>query len=283
MSLGIRSPGPTRRSARCNLPLHCQVTFSYPSSTQAHYKKIVTGSAEAIGRLLQFGQHTTQHCSVKFAHDIDNLLTTYPGLTLTIQQANRDPTLVGFKRARHLILDVIKRTRNPTKVFKSIKFQRAESKSAALHWLQAREYRSYDTPCSSQAYDSAPTSPPDGRPHTILRMAPTGIRIKGKKYVHHVPRDVQFGEGKLGTEAVGMQAFRPHRLTTLRCRPGLTPRNPFKISFQVADTHSALPRCSVVPPQGILNQLSILAEVGRSHSYKTIEVGGWFKHGVYSY
>src|SRR4030088_3030808 len=47
------------------------------------------------------------------------------------------------------------------------------------------------TPHSSQAYDSALTSPPDGRLHTILRIASTGIRIKGEKYVHHVPRDIQ--------------------------------------------------------------------------------------------
>ncbi|KAN0124265.1 hypothetical protein V8E52_001914 [Russula decolorans] len=109
-------------------------------------------------------------------------------LTLAIQHAKRDPTLVGFKRTQHLILEAIKRPRNTNEDLKSIKFQRAESKIAAL---QAWEQRFYDTPHTSQVYDSALTSPPDGRPHTILRMASTGIRIKGEKFVHHIPRDIQ--------------------------------------------------------------------------------------------
>jgi hypothetical protein len=145
---------------------------------------IVTGSTEATGLFLNFGQHTMQHFSVEYARSIDNLLTVHPELTLTIQHAKRDPTLVGFKRTRHLLLEAIKRPRNNNKNLKSISFQRAESKVAAL---QAWGQRFYDTPRSSQAYDSALTSPPDGRPHTILRMASTGIRIKGNKYVHHIP------------------------------------------------------------------------------------------------
>ena len=45
----------------------------------------------------------------------------------------------------------------------------------------------------SQAYESMLTNPPDGLPHTILRLASTGIRIKGQKYTYHVtvPRDTQ--------------------------------------------------------------------------------------------
>ena len=130
-----------------------------------------------------------QHFSIEYTHNIDNLLTTHPGLTLTIEHAKRrNPSLVGFKRARQLILETVKRPRNNGTNLKSIKFQRAESKAAAL---QAWEQRFYNTPHSSQAYDSALTSPPDGRPHTILRIASTGIQSKRNKYVHHVPRDIQ--------------------------------------------------------------------------------------------
>jgi hypothetical protein len=46
-------------------------------------------------------------------------------------------------------------------------------------------------PRSSHAYDCALTNPPDGHPHTILRLASTGIQIKRQQYSHHVPRDVQ--------------------------------------------------------------------------------------------
>ena len=54
---------------------------------------------------------------------------------------------------------------------------------------------SFNIPHLSQAYDSMLTSSPDasGLPHTILRLASTGIRIKGQKYTYHitVPRDIQ--------------------------------------------------------------------------------------------
>ena len=125
--------------------------------------QIVTGSAEATGLFLVFGQHTTQHFSVEYARAIENLLTTHPELTISIEQAKRDPTLVGFKHTRHLILEAIKRPRSNNKDLKSIKFQKAESKAAAL---QAWEQWFYDPPHTSQAYDSALTSPPDGRPHS---------------------------------------------------------------------------------------------------------------------
>ena len=77
---------------------------------------------------------------------------------------------------RHLILEAVKRPRNNIKDLKSIKFQKAESKAATL---QAWDQRFYDTPHTPQAYDSTLTSPPDGRPHTVLQMASTGIWIKG--------------------------------------------------------------------------------------------------------
>ena len=120
--------------------------------------------------------HTNKGRHDEYTRTIENLLTTHPELTISIVQAKRDPTLVGFKRTRHLILEAVKRPRNNIKDLKSIKFQKAESKAAAL---QAWDQRFYDTPYTPQAYDSALTSPPDGRPHTVLRMASTGIRIKG--------------------------------------------------------------------------------------------------------
>jgi hypothetical protein len=159
------------------------LSFQYAGPVQ-----LVTGSAEATTLFLKLKPSTTQHLSIEFSHYLDNLLSIYPGVTLTIEHAKRDPTLVGFKRARHLLLEAIKRPGNNNYNLISIDFQRAESKAAAL---QAWEKRFYDTHHTSQAYDSTLTSPPDGRPHTILRIASTGIRVKGTKYVHHIPRDIQ--------------------------------------------------------------------------------------------
>jgi hypothetical protein len=114
------------------------LSFQYTGSVH-----IITGSTEAIGLFLKFGNHMTQHFSIEFAQKIDTLLTNHPDLTITIQHAKRDPTLVGFKRTRHLILEAIKCPRNNNKDLKFIQFQRVKSKAKAL---QAWEQQFYNTP-----------------------------------------------------------------------------------------------------------------------------------------
>jgi hypothetical protein len=52
----------------------------------------------------------------------------------------------------------------------------------------------YESPCQSQAYNSALTTAPDGRAHMILRIASrpsTGVQIKGQAYSYRVPCEVQ--------------------------------------------------------------------------------------------
>jgi hypothetical protein len=112
------------------------LTFQYLGLTH-----IVTGSAEATGLFLNPGHHATQHFSIEFSHTINNLLTTHPDLKISIQHAKRDLALVGFKRARHLILEATNRPLNNNHNLKSIQFQRAESKAAALQEWEQRFYK----------------------------------------------------------------------------------------------------------------------------------------------
>jgi len=149
---------------------------------------LVTGSATALHRFLNFSQHDTQYLSLEFAQTIDTLLTTYTQISLTIEFAKKSSALVGFKRARHLVLEAAKGPLADSQYPPSIQYQRAESKAAAV---SAWERQYYDNPRRSQAYDSALTTPPDGRMHLILRIASTGVQAKGQVFSQRVSREIQ--------------------------------------------------------------------------------------------
>jgi hypothetical protein len=160
-------------------------------ASETHYTgpvQLITGSPTAPQSFLKFTQHATQHVSLEYAQKIDTLLAEHPQITLTIQYAKRNPALVGFKRTRHLALEAVKRPLPDEQRPPSIHYQRAETKAAAVRgW----EQRYQENPRLSQAYNSALVTPPDGRVHTILRIASTGLRRKGHTFSHRVPRAVQ--------------------------------------------------------------------------------------------
>jgi hypothetical protein len=150
--------------------------------------QITTSSPSAPQLFLNFTQHATQHASIEFARSIDTLLAKHPQISLTIQYAKKNPVLTGFKRTRHLALEAVKRPLTNEQRPPSIHYQRAATQAAAIG---AWEKRYQESPRLSQSYNSALVNPPDGRVHTILRIASKGLRRKGHTYSHRVPRDVQ--------------------------------------------------------------------------------------------
>ena len=150
--------------------------------------QIISGSHTALHLFLDFSQHAAQHASLEFARTIDSLLKDHRGITITLQHVKRNPALVGFKRTRHLALEAVKRPLINEQRPPSINYQRAETKAAAI---EAWEKRYQESPRTSQAYNSALVTPPDGRAHTILRIASTGIRSKGRTFSHRVSREIQ--------------------------------------------------------------------------------------------
>ena len=149
--------------------------------------QMITSSPTAVRLFLNFSQHAAQHASLKTANTIEVLMTTQQ-ISLNIQYIKRNPTLVGFKRTRHLALEAVKRPLANAQRAPSIHYQRAETKAAAI---EAWEQRYQESPRLSQAYNSALVTPPDGQLHTILRIASTGIRSKGRTFSHRVPREIQ--------------------------------------------------------------------------------------------
>jgi hypothetical protein len=65
-----------------------------------------------------------------------------------------------------------------------------------------------ESPRQSQAYNSALVTPPDGQAHTILRIASTGIRSKGRTLSHRVSRTVQSTLTRLITGHAFIGAYR---------------------------------------------------------------------------
>jgi hypothetical protein len=169
---------------------------------------IISGSHTAPRLFLDVSQHATQHASLEFARTIDALLTDHAGITLTIQHARaarRNPTLGGFKRTRYLALEAVKRQLVNEERPPSMHYQRAETKAAAI---EAWEKRYQESPRTTQAYNSALVTPPDGRAHTILRIASTGIRSKGRTFSHRVSREIQSTLTRLITGHAFIGAYR---------------------------------------------------------------------------
>ncbi len=158
---------------------------------EADYKgpiQLITGSATALFRFLNFSQHDAQHLSLEFAQTIDEILKAHPLISLHILFAKKSLAIAGSKRARQLAWEAVKKPLDNNQSPPSIQYQRVESKAAAV---SAWEQQYYENPRRSQAYDSALTTPPDGKAHLILRIASTGVQIKGQVFSQQVSCEIQ--------------------------------------------------------------------------------------------
>lgn len=127
--------------------------------------------------------------------------------------------------------------------------------------LRAWEQRFYNSPRTSQIYNSMLTSPPDGRLPLILQIASSGYHLKGKTYEHHVPRDIQSTLFRLATGHAFTGAyrlrFRHEHLSPAQeevaCECGATPEDTEHVLLDCPLTHQH--RSQVLPIQGPLDSL----------------------------
>ena len=152
--------------------------------------------------------------------------------------------MVGFKRSRHLVLEAVKKPPLNMQRPPSVQYQRAESKAIALKdW----EQQFYENPRQSQAYNSALTTPPDGRAHLILRIASTGVKIKGQVYSQRVSRGTQSTLIRLITGHAFTGAYRlkfkhrnlpPATEEEIACACGAVPEDTVSTSSSTAHSHT---------------------------------------------
>ena len=148
-----------------------------------------TRSEAAVKHFLNLGQHPQQHLAVEYVNTINNILTAHPDLTLAIHHNNQATCHISFKQMHHLLLDNIKQhITDDNSSQMSLDFQKKESKASVL---QEWEQCFFNSPCSSQIYDSILMNPPDGKLPMILQVTSTGYHANDQTYKHHVPRDIQ--------------------------------------------------------------------------------------------
>jgi hypothetical protein len=100
---------------------------------------------------------------------LSNTLDLYPNTNIVFLWLPRKTNFVGFKRAKQLALEAI-RTANPDEIIEphTINNQKEATKDAAI---RAWGERWHHLPHTSKAYQTALTSPPDGKPHHTLYIA----------------------------------------------------------------------------------------------------------------
>ena len=127
---------------------------------------IFTPSNFAVCRALDASPHEEQTTAIKCLTKIGMLMTDFPHLNIRLLWLPRSIPFVGFRRAKQLTLEAI-RTANLRGIEEphTIKDQKASTGRAVVStWAE----RWHQMPCTSLAYKTALTRPPDGRPHPVF-------------------------------------------------------------------------------------------------------------------
>ncbi|KAN0118231.1 hypothetical protein V8E52_005492, partial [Russula decolorans] len=136
---------------------------------QTNFITISLPSAGAINKALDASPHENQSESISIMKRLSNTLDLYPNTNIVFLWLPRKTNFVGFKRAKQLALEAI-RTANPDEIIEphTINNQKEATKDAAI---RAWGERWHHLPHTSKAYQTALTSPPDGKPHHTLYIA----------------------------------------------------------------------------------------------------------------
>lgn len=136
---------------------------------QTNFITISLPSAGAINKALDASPHENQSESISIMKRLSNTLDLYQNTNIVFLWLPRKTNFVGFKRAKQLALEAI-RTANPDEIIEphTINNQKEATKDAAI---RAWGERWHHLPHTSKAYQTALTSPPDGKPHHTLYIA----------------------------------------------------------------------------------------------------------------
>jgi hypothetical protein len=140
------------------------------SSHQAdahHSACILLPSNYTIKKALNPSPHEEQAVSLACLEILGELMTSYPNMNIKLLWLPRAIPFVGFKRARQLALEAIHMANpNPDDEPHTIKSQKRNTKETAIAtWSE----RWHQMPCTSLAYRTTLTKPPDGRAHPVFQ------------------------------------------------------------------------------------------------------------------
>jgi hypothetical protein len=138
--------------------------FLATQQTETQLEAVITSPSNlAISKVLNTSPHEEQDITIKCLEKIGEIVTAYPNTNIQLLWLPRTTAFVGFKRAKQLVLEAIRTANlNPDGEPHTIKHQKMKTKHAAIAtWADCW----HNAPCTSLAYRTALTKPPDGRPH----------------------------------------------------------------------------------------------------------------------
>jgi hypothetical protein len=135
----------------------------------SNFVTLALPSGAAVNRALDASPHEDQETSISILRRLGIILESHPNTNIVIIWLPRDAPFEGFQRAKELALDAI-RIANPTDIIEpqTINSQKEKSKDAAIAAWATKWHQS---PHTSKAYQTALTTPPDGKPHHTFHAA----------------------------------------------------------------------------------------------------------------
>ena len=139
------------------------------ATRQENFITISLPSGAAINKALDASPHEDQKESISILKRLSTILDRYPNTNIVFLWLPRKIPFVGFKRTKQLALEAI-RTATIADIIEphTINNQKEATKDAAI---KAWGERWHQSPHTSKAYQTALTSPPDGKPHHTLHIA----------------------------------------------------------------------------------------------------------------
>ena len=135
---------------------------------QPNFVTITLLSGAAINRALDVSPHNDQNVSIAIMKSLSVILTHHLNTNIVFLWLPRKITFIGFKRAKQLALEAIC-IANLTEIIEphTINNQKEATKEAAI---AAWGNKWNKLPHTSKAYQTALTSPPDGKSHPTFHI-----------------------------------------------------------------------------------------------------------------
>jgi hypothetical protein len=140
------------------------------ATQQSNFITISTPSTSAASKALDASPHEDQNESILVLRKLSDILEAYPDTKIVLLWLPRKAPFVGFRRAKQLALEAI-RTADIADIIEphTIKSQKKSSKDDAIAaWAK----KWHEAPHTSKAYQTALTTPPDGRQHHTFLPTP---------------------------------------------------------------------------------------------------------------
>jgi hypothetical protein len=147
---------------------------------------IINSAKATIQRYSDTRPGPNQPTALDISWYTNHILRTHTDISLRIHWVKHDKAQTSFDRVKHSALEAAKRPLGQDQDPQTINYQRQAAKAEATRKWEERWHAS---PCTSLAYRTACTKPPDGRLHPILRIQQKGwvekpFRSKQKGTTH---------------------------------------------------------------------------------------------------